>query len=89
MKLRHLNANYFTFAVLRTKTNTPSFVQFQSMRLTLQQCRNAFSVRKKINKFAFRRVNIIFFRYLCKCITKHSKDVLNEIEITTPRLVIQ
>ena len=24
-----------------------------------------------------------------KCITKHSKDVLNEIGITAPRLVIQ
>ncbi len=89
MKLRHLNANYFTFAVLRTKTNTPSFVRFPSIRLKFQQRRKALSVRKKINKFAFRRVNIIFFRYLCKCITKHSKDVLNEIGITAPRLVIQ
>lgn len=61
MKLRHLNANYFTFAVLRTKTNTPSFVRFPSIRLKFQQRRKALSVRKKINKFAFRRVNIIFF----------------------------
>lgn len=89
MKLRHLNANYFTFAVLRTKANTPTFVRFPSIRLKFQQRRKALSVRKKINKFAFKRVNIIFFRYLCKCITKHSKDVLNEIGITAPRLVIQ
>lgn len=89
MKLSHLNENYFTFAVLRTKANTPTFVWFPSIRLKFQQRRKALSVRKKINKFAFRRVNIIFFRYLCKCITKHSKDVLNEIGITAPRLVIQ
>ena len=89
MKLSHLNENYFTFAVLITKTNTPSFVRILSIRLTFLQRRKVFSVRKKINKFAFRRVNIIFFRYLCKCITKHSKDVLNEIGITAPRLVIQ
>ncbi len=89
MKLRHLNANYFTFAVLRIKTNRPLFVRFLSIYLTYLQRRKAFSVEKKINKFAFRRINIIFFRYLCKCITKHSKDVLNEIGITAPRLVIQ
>lgn len=89
MKLRHLNRNYFTFAVLRIKINTPLFVRFLSIYLTYLQRRKALSVRKKINKFAFRRVNIIFFRYLCKCITKHSKDVLNEIGITARRLVIQ
>ncbi len=89
MKLRHLNRNYFTFAVLRIKTNTPLFVRFLSIYLTYLQCRKAFSVEKKINKFAFRRINIIFFRYLCKCITKHSKDVFNEIRVTAPRLVIQ